>query len=204
MIFPDVFRYEERLALDIAEEHRGTATCMYAHITILGTNPFRDLVDSWQPPATGFVTAPALLKEAIDDLEWLQGCVRVRVTPTPFAVTLSAYGPVGELDIRLPRSALQSTVGTGQPIGHAYAFKYLKAALTGLGALKGGAQEVSCRVTIDANGMLKVVHMMGAAGGGASAPQDAMAHHTQAMSTAVVLTYFVLPVYDEDEAEADE
>lgn len=192
-------QYEERLALEALEDERGTTTCMYAHITILGTAHFRSLMDSWQPPATEFVTAPAVLKEAIDDLEWLQGSIRIRVTAAPVSVTLQAEGSVGELSIRIPGAALKSVVAQLDPVDNAYAFKYLKTALTGLGGVKGGGQEVSSRLAIDANGMLKAVHMMGAAAGGASAPQDAMAHHTQAMSTVVVLTYFVLPAFNDED-----
>ena len=76
----------DHLVLETAEEEDGTAVSMYAHLSILGTAHVVDLLDHWQPPATELLTNAAVLREAVEDLEWPQGHVRVTVQAQPLQV----------------------------------------------------------------------------------------------------------------------
>jgi hypothetical protein len=76
----------DRLVLETTETERGTHVAMYAHLAILGTTHIVDLLDHWQSPATEFVTSNAALREAVEDLEWPQGHIQIRVQARPFQV----------------------------------------------------------------------------------------------------------------------
>jgi hypothetical protein len=71
------------LVLETAEVNAGTSVSMYAHLAILATSHTVDLMDHWQPPATEFTTSAVVLREAVEDLEWPQGHVRVLVQAQP-------------------------------------------------------------------------------------------------------------------------
>jgi hypothetical protein len=77
---------QDRLVLETTETELGTHVAMYAHLAILGTTHIVDLIDQWQPPATEFVTSSAALREAVEDLEWPQGHIQLRVQARPFQV----------------------------------------------------------------------------------------------------------------------
>ena len=68
-------------------------------------------------------------------------------------VSLSGHGNVGSLEVVLPTNLLRQPVVQETSISHNYPYKFTKAALTGVPALKA---ELSTQVAIDANGLLKV------------------------------------------------
>lgn len=78
---------QDHLVLETAEIDGGTTVSMYAHLAILGTSHVADILDHWQPPATEFLANTALLREAVEDLEWPQGHVRVHVQAEPLQVS---------------------------------------------------------------------------------------------------------------------
>ena len=84
---------QDHLVLETAETDGSTTASMYAHLTILGTSHIADILDHWQPPATEFLASTALLREAVEDLEWPQGHVRVHVQAQPLQVRPSASAP---------------------------------------------------------------------------------------------------------------
>ena len=169
-----------------------------SHITVLGSSVFRDLMDSWESPVTEFMTSSAILKEAVEDLEWPQGPLRVLVNHSPFGVTLTSEGGVGSLEIALPAESIKNAVTQGGCTRFAYAYKFMKSALVGLSGSKGTSSEIASRVLIDANGLLKVVHMVSPGAGAAIVPVDLNVQHTQTMSTSVVLTYVVQPMFEDE------
>lgn len=60
---------------------------------------------------------------------------------------------MGSLDVVLPTNLLRQPVIQETSVSHHYPYKFAKAALTGVPALKA---ELSTQVAIDANGLLKV------------------------------------------------
>jgi hypothetical protein len=76
----------EHLVLETSETDGSTASYMYAHLSILGTSQVIDLMDHWQPPSTEFTTSSAILREAVEDLEWPRGHVHVIVQAQPLQV----------------------------------------------------------------------------------------------------------------------
>lgn len=68
-------------------------------------------------------------------------------------VSLTAAGTVGSLDVVLPSSQLKQHVTHESTISHAYPYKFMKAALTGVAGLRA---DLTTQVAIDFNGMLKV------------------------------------------------
>ena len=72
----------ETAAPDVSDA--GTAVAMYAHVAILDSaGSGAQLARHWQPPATEFVCGAALLREAVDDLEWPQGHIAVAIAAQP-------------------------------------------------------------------------------------------------------------------------
>lgn len=61
---------------------------MHAHINILGEMRIDNLLDHWKLPATEFTTYENILKEAIEDLEWPHGHVKLAIQAHPFQVRL--------------------------------------------------------------------------------------------------------------------
>ena len=68
-------------------------------------------------------------------------------------VSLAAAGTVGTLDVVLPSAQLKQHVTHESSVSHAYPYKFIKAALTGVAGLRA---DLTTQVAIDANGMLKV------------------------------------------------
>lgn len=191
----------DRLVLETTEDEGGTTTCMYAHLAILGPSQFHDVLDNWQLPAAEFLTDASILREAVEDLEWPQGPVRVSIKSRPFQVSLNAEGNVGQLGVVLPSNQLRQQIAPRTTVSFQYAYKFMKIALVGAASIKGDS---SSRLAMDANGLLKVVHILGSGHDGAH-PLAPSAQSSQVMSAAVVVTYTVQPMFEEvEQAEAED
>ena len=124
----------------------------------------------------------ALLREAVDDVDWAAagGRVRVRLTRDPPSATVSAASAVGALDVALPPSALAAFDMPFVEVEAAYRYRHVKAACGGASSHRGaggghhhrsgdGAPPpplVSSKLAIDGVGVLRVVHMVPVEGGG--------------------------------------
>lgn len=82
------------------------------------------------PPHTGHI-----LKEAIEDLEWPGGNVTMHLTNTPPGALLSARGPNGTLQVKLPLGGTSRTQMRlhGQEVQHSYSYRHLATALGNVG-----------------------------------------------------------------------
>jgi hypothetical protein len=109
---------EDHLVLETAEIDEGTTVSMYAHLAILGTTQVVDILDHWQPPATEFLTNTAILREAVEDLEWPQGHIRVVVQAQPLqvcgALTLSRLHLYSACSLTLCAAREQAAFQTGR------------------------------------------------------------------------------------------
>ncbi|KAI8464584.1 MAG: hypothetical protein J3K34DRAFT_526071 [Monoraphidium minutum] len=160
----------------------GPALSMYARVACLEQAVPGDLTEYWAEPVSYFLMKGALLKEAVDDLEWPNGPVALALQRDPRRITLRAAGTAGALEIELPPNELMGFSAAAQSVAHTYAYRNLRAAFSNIPAhSKGDARSVSTKarrlgaamVSIDASGLLKVTHMMdipgrgGGGGGGA-------------------------------------
>ncbi|KAF6260189.1 hypothetical protein COO60DRAFT_1700427 [Scenedesmus sp. NREL 46B-D3] len=150
---------------------------MYARIATMEQGLPCDMTDYWQEPASYFLLRGALLKEAVEDLEWPGGCVAVRLARDPARISMAARG-TGSLEIHLNAADLSGFQVADSEVQQRYRYKNLKAAMCHIpdGRDVGGA--VSTKVSIDANGLLKVTHMVPLAGGkgpgGSAGPQPSL------------------------------
>lgn len=78
----------QHLVLETSDTDEGVSMNMHAHINILGDMRIDNLLDHWKLPATEFTTYENILKEAIEDLEWPHGHVRLSIKAHPFQVRL--------------------------------------------------------------------------------------------------------------------
>lgn len=134
------------------------AVSTWARISSLGAEPPHDLSDYWTDPTSYFLLPGALLKEAVEDLEWPGGDVDLSLQQQPRAISLKARGH-GTLVVELPMQEL-SGFSVAQPeVCFSYKFKHLRAACCNLPHPKEGTS-VTTKVSIDVNGLLKVTHML--------------------------------------------
>jgi hypothetical protein len=68
---------------------------------------------------------------------------------------MSADGTVGTLEVILPNHLLRQPAIHETSISHFYPYKFMKAALSGTQSMK---VQILTQVSIDANGLLKVLH----------------------------------------------
>lgn len=78
----------QHLVLETSDTEDGVSMNMHAHINILGEVRIDNLLDYWKLPATEFTTYENILKEAIDDLEWPHGHMKLCIQAHPFQVRL--------------------------------------------------------------------------------------------------------------------
>lgn len=78
----------QHLVLETSDTDEGVSMNMHAHINILGEMRIDNLLDHWKLPATEFTTYENILKEAIEDLEWPHGHVKLAIQAHPFQVRL--------------------------------------------------------------------------------------------------------------------
>eukprot|EP00878_Enallax_costatus_P029692 GHUV01032234.1.p1 GENE.GHUV01032234.1~~GHUV01032234.1.p1 ORF type:complete len:198 (+),score=52.55 GHUV01032234.1:494-1087(+) len=160
-------------ASGIGEEH---ACVMYARIGTLETDTPEDLTDYWAEPVSYFLVQGPLLKEAVDDLEWPGGPVALKLARDPAAVSLAASG-TGTLEVHLPAADLSGIHVTSSNVTQRYKYKNLKAACCNIPDSKE-AGSISTKVSIDANGLLKVTHMVPLGGEGGARPAASSMQHT--------------------------
>ena len=157
------------------------SSSVYAHLrTLDASRPPSDWLEHWSGPDSSFFAPVDILREAIEDLEWPGDAKAVSLVLSPEEVTLASHG-AGRLSIRLPRHHVTGLRCAGGPsVRHAYPHKQLKAALSrvrptggvggGGGGMGGGGggdgvhTSVQTKVSVSAEGMLRVMHMVGEVG----------------------------------------
>ncbi|CAD7701655.1 unnamed protein product [Ostreobium quekettii] len=148
---------ERELILEMSEGPGGNPSCMYARLDTVDVAPPRDLGDYIKDPLSFFHIQGSVLKEATDDLEWPHGAVFVSLDSCN-GISLSSEG-TGDLQVELPMDRV-SGFQCGVPrLSWPYRWRQLHTAFSKIPQDKGD-QGVSTKVTIDANGLMKVTHMV--------------------------------------------
>lgn len=134
------------------------STCTYARINCLDHDVHKDLMDYWTDPESYFMAQGSILQEAIDDLEWPGGSVKVSMARDPQKLTLESKGN-GSLQVELDAQELTGFKCAQPSLEFSYKYKNLKTALSNIPAQKEHS-DISTKVSIDAAGILKVTHMI--------------------------------------------
>eukprot|EP00892_Ulva_mutabilis_P006252 jgi/Ulvmu1/399/UM001_0406.1 len=180
----------QHLVLETSDIDEGVSMNMHAHINILGEVRIDNLLDHWKLPVTEFTTYENVLREAIEDLEWPHGHMKLSVQAHPFQVVLSSRGNIGELDVVLPNNHIRNPRTHGTSISHFYAYKFSKSAFTGILGTKG---TYSSHVSIDSNGLLKVVHLLPG-----MQQSAAVASQASQATTDITLSYVLQPMFHDE------
>jgi hypothetical protein len=197
----------------------------YARVATQEPPPAADLADFWAPPASFFIAPGALLRETVEDLEWPHGDAELALRRHPRRLRLAAAGGGLALAVELPPEALSGFEATAPEVKSRFAYKLLRVAFanvpTGAGGRGGGGGGggapgggVSTKVEVDAEGALKVTHMLQLPGGPRDAPAATATHPLAGDAAAAagggpasrvaVAQFVLLPVgagSDEDEGE---
>lgn len=157
--------------LDTSEDQQ---LCTYARINTLELELSAELSEYWQEPSSYFLASGTMLKEAIEDLEWgaasgaqSQAAVRLHLRRSPPQIALTA-SEIADMTIKLPVSDLAGFMCSEGEITHKYKYKLLRAAFSHLPSAKDFAIQMPTKVTIDSQGIMKVMHMVSLSGNGVS------------------------------------
>jgi len=147
----------------------------YARLATLEVPDSQDLANFWEGSRGGsyFMAPGAVLKEVVEDLEWPQAPVTVTLRPDARrAVSLAVAGHAGELTVDIPSArltgfhidparALPPDTGgqASTEVSYSYKYRQMRAAFCNLPNPKE-FRNISTKVSIDANGMMRVVHII--------------------------------------------
>ena len=129
-----------------------------------------DWLDSWQGPDTSFHVPSSILREAVEDLEWTGQPVTLSITREPPTVELiSSSNTSGTLSCKLPESEVSGLQMEVDHLRQSYNHKRLKRTLTNAyhhntsqQQQEDQAHQILTKVSVSAEGTLKVMHMINA------------------------------------------
>jgi len=138
---------------------------VYAHIATMESPDHRDLTDYWQDPSSYFIAPGSLLKEAVEDLDWVKGEVSIEMMRDPRRLRFLSAKGAQSLDIELPQDALSAFYVSEPRVKWTFNQKILKPAFVNLpkekdGCGGGGGESVVTKASLSANGYMKVTHML--------------------------------------------
>lgn len=140
-------------------QHQVPLGSVYARIDTLQVPLARDLADYWEDPSSYFIAQGALLKEAIEDLDWTKGEVTVDLLRDPRKLKLKSSKGAQSLEIEIPQEALSGFSASGARVHWTYKQKHLRIAFANLPKEKDSPTVLS-KVAIDVRGIMKVTHML--------------------------------------------
>ncbi|KAG2499206.1 hypothetical protein HYH03_002787 [Edaphochlamys debaryana] len=180
------------------------AVCTWARIASLEPRSVVDMQDHWVEPTSSFLCPGFLLKEAIDDLEWPGGAVEVRLQQDPQRLVLASAGH-GVLEVEIPSNRVSGFHCTQPEVRFSYKYRHIKLACCNLPNPRDCAA-ISTKVSIDANGILKITHMLGLdpqpGGRGLAGDQPSALFESQRLinSNKVAVIQFLLQASEEEGA----
>ena len=155
------------------------AAAMYARLRTNEQFPFLDFLETFVEPVSYFIGPGALIKEAVDDMEWLSSSSRATNTGVeitlhrdPGAVIMSCFShtQTQSLEVKFPVDSMAALHVMGPLVQWRYHFKHLRAVFANLPssstshASNGSGTTPSSsslsKVSIDAEGKLKITHML--------------------------------------------
>ena len=140
------------LSFEVNEADR--EVCTYASLPTLELPSQSDWADDWVPPGSTFMAPGLLLKEAVEDLEWAGSTVELYLRRDPPEVHFTGIGQ-GTLKIKVPFSKVTGFYCAAPKVVHHYALQNLRTAFANM-----PAGTTATKVSVDGNGMLKVMHMV--------------------------------------------
>lgn len=182
------------VVFELQDNVEGKVVVSFARLGTVELPSSRDLSDYWEGQGSYFLAQGVLLKEVVEDLEWPAGDVEIAMWAPPHArLAMSAAGVAGDLEVDLPLSELSGFHVTPPPptylavpgavpgadVRWRYRYKSMRAAFCSLSPAKEPGS-CSTKVSIDANGLLKVTHMVSMQGasaqGGGPGTATGLAH----------------------------
>ncbi|CAG9460849.1 unnamed protein product [Pedinophyceae sp. YPF-701] len=162
--------------------------CTYARVSTEEAGAPRSFEEFFDAASESHFLVPgALLREAMEDLEWVGSEVAVEMDDRAQRVVLSGSheAGAGSLAVEIPREKMVAFRCATGGVRRSYNYKHLQGALCNTPTFRE-APEVSTGVSVDRRGMMKVTHLigMGAAGG-------------QAINASVV--FMVAPLLEEED-----
>lgn len=193
---------DQQLVIEMRDVDSDDSICTYARISTTEMQIPRDHLEFWQEPSTFFIVSGQLLKEAVEDLEWAcssghqaaRGNVHLLIRDSPRTIQLRATG-AGSLQIDLPvddGEVLHGFSCDAEEVTCSFKHKHLRAAFCNLPHNQKDASNVSTKVSIDSQGLMKVTHMIGVQTGSSAATQRAGVYPSQASLDKKAVVHFVL------------
>ncbi|PIN22824.1 Checkpoint 9-1-1 complex, RAD1 component [Handroanthus impetiginosus] len=146
-----------------------------------------------------FTVKSAALKTAIDDLEWPESSIQIKLQPSPPSVIFRGEGGHGEMQIDFNYYAnvdLLIAFSCDRQISHRYKYKFLRATTSNIPSSVIRDNRGS-KLTVGQGGMLKVQHLVSVAKPSVPHPHIDSAGYQQPSRIAYI-EFFVKPEVEED------
>ncbi|CAL9064278.1 uncharacterized protein LOC135680498 [Musa acuminata AAA Group] len=146
-----------------------------------------------------FTVRSAVLKEAVDDLEWPGSSIQIVLQPDPPSVILRGEGH-GDLQVEFPYYAnteLLIAFQCDHRVSYRYKYKFLRATTSHIpnSILKDNR---GSKVTIGRGGMLKIQHLVSVKRAGGQHSHGDTSGGIQQLSRIAYIEFFVKPEEDEN------
>lgn len=151
-----------QLECQMNEGGEGSIVNMYAQLDSQEMPIPKDLSDYWQDPSSYFLIPGSFLKETIEDLEWTaigsnNSTVEVLIQRQPRKLSFTAQA-AGSLQVDFPVGDLGGFSCAEAEVRFSYKYKNLRTALSNIS--QKDATGVNSKVSIDAQGLMKITHMV--------------------------------------------
>ncbi|KAH7617499.1 hypothetical protein NADE_007277 [Nannochloris sp. 'desiccata'] len=176
---------------------------IYARIRTAEEIPIYDILDHFDDPCSYFIGPGSLIKEAIDDMEWVtggnagggaggggtssdKGAVGITLMRDPAGLKFSSRKQNLSLEVTFPNDKLSAISVVGHEVHWEYNFTLLRAIFANLNPSRGQMADSSStssttagvlsKVAIDQQGKMKVTHMLRVTGSGEEYSGDLASH----------------------------
>ncbi|KAK2075547.1 hypothetical protein QBZ16_001655 [Prototheca wickerhamii] len=133
----------------------------FAHlgaVELPGSAPRLD--QHWEGAVASFIAPGALLRDAVDDLDWAGKSARIRVSRDPAGLSFLSSDQTLRLEVEVPMAQLLGF--SCQPGTHqaTYSLRFLSTALLAHTASGSSPAAGATKVAMDSQGLLKVTHLL--------------------------------------------
>ncbi|GAX80629.1 hypothetical protein CEUSTIGMA_g8064.t1 [Chlamydomonas eustigma] len=194
------------LTFEVQDSHSGYLMNTYARISSVEMPDVHDLEEYWSEPSSYFLTQGSIMKEVVEDLEWPGGTtVEIVMEREPQHLSMIASG-TGRMTVEMPVTDLSGFFCALPEVRHSYKYRNLRAAFC---HLPSGSQKefssISTKVTVDAQGLLKVAHVISVLSTGnhqgGNMPYEGGTINSQGASThasrAATIHFYMQPVIED-------
>lgn len=151
-----------QLECEMRDGGEGSLVNMYAQLDSQEMPIPKDMSDYWQDPSSYFLISGTLLKESIEDLEWTaigsnNSTVEICLQRQPRRLFFTAQA-AGSLQIEFSTGDLGGFSCAETQVRFSYKYKNLRTALCNIP--QKDTTGVNSKVSIDAQGLMKITHMI--------------------------------------------